>query len=244
LSTRTRKVTGGFTLAALLAVLVTALLLAGIFAPTLAGSRLKSVQLRCATNLRQLGMAAQMYAQDDSRTRFPDCNGAVWPWDIPAAAAHALVINGASRETFYCPGNPEQNDDILWSFTAGTSVTSGFRVIGYALAFRSAGRVRATNITESLTPDALRLGNFLHQPAPSERVLIADATLSMGSDERARNKNNYTRIFGGWNKPHRSAHLNGSLPAGGNLVFLDGHTEWKRFEKMRVRTDGNPTFWW
>ena len=41
----------------------------------------------------------------------------------------------------------------------------------------------------------------------------------------------------------------GNMPAGGNLLFLDGHNEWKKFgntnqaQYMVVRTTGGPSFW-
>ena len=243
-NTGTKRNTGGFTLVALAVVLVIGMLLAGVLTRAMAEVRLKTLQIRCSANLQQLAKAAQIYAEADPFNLFPACNGAFWPWDIPAEAVHGLMENGATRENFYCPGFPEQNNDQLWKFTAGDSINSGFRVTGYAMAFRRAGRVRATNTTESLNPAPYRVGNTEYQVPSSERVLIADATLSMGANETDRSKNNYTRIFGGWNKPHRAAHLNGQMPAGGNLVFLDGHAEWRPFEKMRVRTDGNPPFWW
>ena len=52
-----------------------------------------------------------------------------------------------------------------------------------------------------------------------------------------------TKVDGGW-KGHQAPHLNGRFPSGGNLLMADGHGEWRRFDKMRVRTDGDPTFWW
>jgi type II secretory pathway pseudopilin PulG len=241
---RRKDATSGFTLVALLAVLVMAGLLAGLFLPALSKARLKSVQLKCAANLRQLAMAAHIYAQTEGRNRFPDCFGANWPWDIPASVAKDLMQNGATREILYCPGFPEQNNLILWTFTAGASSTNGFRIIGYAMAFKGAGRIRSTNTTESLTPAPYRIGDGEYQPGPSERVLIADATLSIGSNENDRARNRYADIKGGWQHGHRAPHLNGKVPAGGNLVFLDGHTDWKRFQKMRVRTTGDPSFWW
>jgi hypothetical protein len=43
----------------------------------------------------------------------------------------------------------------------------------------------------------------------------------------------------------KSAHLGPQkIPVGGNLLYLDGLTEWQRFEAMRVRTTGTPPFWW
>jgi prepilin-type processing-associated H-X9-DG protein len=81
-------------------------------------------------------------------------------------------------------------------------------------------------------------------PGSSERVIIADAIISDGTNEADRTKNRYTKIDGGW-AGHQSPHLNGKLPEGGNLLFADGHVQWKKFDnKTVVRTDGGPAFWW
>ncbi|MHB8520450.1 MAG: hypothetical protein ACYDH9_06800 [Limisphaerales bacterium] len=52
-----------------------------------------------------------------------------------------------------------------------------------------------------------------------------------------------TKIVGGWVKPHRTSHLNGTRPAGGNILFIDSHVEWRNFRNMTNRV-GDPTFWW
>ena len=199
--------------------------------------------------MRQLGLAIRMYS-DENSDRFPNCTGAVWPWDLPASAANAFVKNGGTRNILYCPSFWKQNDDELWRFTTGqlgeiaTDNASGYRVIGYAVAFQGAGRVRVTNITESFNPRSWRINGEDVNPGASERVIAADGTLSQLDNERDRSRNNYTQIFGGWSKSHSSPHLSGKIPAGGNLLFLDGHGEWHKFDKMFVRTDGAPSFWW
>ncbi len=39
-------------------------------------------------------------------------------------------------------------------------------------------------------------------------------------------------------------HLNRRIPAGGNIVFLDGHVAWRHFDEMRVRASEMVHFWW
>jgi prepilin-type processing-associated H-X9-DG protein len=112
------------------------------------------------------------------------------------------------------------------------------------VAFKNSGRIVSTNITESFNPAPWTMKGGVINPNPSLRVVAADATLSDGDDEVNRNKNKYKDINdGGW-KGHQTAHLQGSMPAGGNAVYLDGHAEWKKFIKMKVRTTGVPSFWW
>lgn len=233
-----------FTFSALLSILSITVLLITVLAPALRRVHLKAEQIRCAANLRQLGQAALMYAQVDPLNRFPNLANGTWPWDLRVDAAAGLQHHGAQRDDFYCPAYPEMNTDVHWKWTVSADGRFGFRLVGYAFAFQSAPRVRLTNTTESLNPAPFRIGNADFQPKNSERVLIADATLSNGANETDRSKNNYTRIWGGSATPHRSSHLQGPMPEGGNLFFLDGHTEWRPFRRMRIRTDGNPPFWW
>jgi prepilin-type processing-associated H-X9-DG protein len=180
-----------------------------------------------------------------------------WVWDLPWDVGDLMLpnISGAWR-VFYCPdsGFTELDNSNLWYFVppVGGNEQGAFHVIGYAETFPGTASLAATNQNPSILPSAiLDPSTQITYPAPppTDRVLMADATMSRPGQTSINNRgaNSYTGIQGGYTKQHRTSHMNGTIPAGGNLGMLDGHVEWRKFPLMYPRTaigSGSPVFWW
>jgi len=177
-----------------------------------------------------------MYAYENSG-KFPTITGGGWPWDMPAKIANQIVQNGGKRDILYDPAFSKQDNDELWSFTTvgvkgaelAAETDPGFRVLGYVIPFKGAARLLATNTIESVNAASIKMqdGSYVSIPA-SERIMGADANISTGHDEKDRTKNTYTGVLGGWTdkKGHQSPHLDGRIPGGGNLLYVDSHVSW------------------
>jgi prepilin-type N-terminal cleavage/methylation domain-containing protein len=107
----------GFTLIELLVVIAIIAILAAILFPVFAQAREKARQTVCASNLKQLGIAQQMYLQDFDeqffvRPRDNSIPNRYWQEDwwpfllIPYIKMKPSDIQGARDNFFSCPSNP------------------------------------------------------------------------------------------------------------------------------------------
>lgn len=222
----------GFTLIELLVVIAVIALLAALLLPVLAAAREKGRQTRCLSNLRQLGIALRLYAEDYDGTQtaalYQERRGA----PLLAFWYDAIQPYTKSRAILRCPSDRAQ----------------GERDCSYCHAFPH-HFYRYTQPDEARVgnPDALRLGYW---ERPAEVMLLMESMTEWPG--RFVFHQFCSCPFGDRGRHVPGFRLSGYTPtvnlddrhAGGvNVLFVDGHVAWRSRERLLAGSDEMRVAW-
>jgi prepilin-type N-terminal cleavage/methylation domain-containing protein/prepilin-type processing-associated H-X9-DG protein len=219
----------GFTLIELLVVIAIIAILAAILFPVFAQAREKARQTGCLNNMKQIGTAAMMYAQDYDE--------GMPAWSSYWAVSPRVGLDTADRywDAVLLPyvksGNPALSDrGGVWHCPSAIGANN-LRSYGYSQVLMRGGW------EQSIVGTAYRFPTLPLMDAPAQTIFVGDsgsggrlappwwmqAWYDRGATSATRLPGAATTANNTWEWPDRHS-------GGANYVFCDGHAKWLRAE--------------
>lgn len=108
----------GITLLEILIVTTIGILLMFMFLPIFSAVKKRTMRTECLSNLKQIGTALQLYAQDNNemlpcwRNRRTDEKGVATIWDSPENLSMAVTLKSREPRIMFCPTDDYARKDI------------------------------------------------------------------------------------------------------------------------------------
>lgn len=219
----------GFTLIELLVVIAIIAILSGIIFPVFSAAREKARTTVCLNNLKQLAVGCILYA-DDNNKYYPcyayldkDTQNYIY-WTNKNVLYFNYVKN---EELFYCPNSYNEYDPNLIEYQRFNKVNNGNYSANIDVFSNSKKQIKYTKIKN-----------------PSNIIIIYEASKCFMHNSWWQSKGVNIEYLPGWGKATGEEamgnlkeeqiedYMNGRHNGGINLVYCDGHAEWKKTDEI------------
>jgi prepilin-type processing-associated H-X9-DG protein/prepilin-type N-terminal cleavage/methylation domain-containing protein len=225
MSRRLARPGSGFTLVELLVVVGIIAVLIGLLLPALVRARDAGRRSKCLSNLRQIGQGMAAYIAEfrgHTPAQFTNVKDFFDPTVMETQCSFPTLLipylGAGTKDLYICPSASE----TTWNVDEAATAVSATNYLGNAAVFYPYRKV--TQIPNSSEVIAMQEDRFLWRVA----ILRPGGFGTIDVYSRWHNKRedapdeDYTNLHGG----------------GGNLLFVDGHAEWRRYKDLKAKDFG------
>jgi len=231
----------GFSLIELLVVIAVIGILAALLLPALVGAKRAALNTQCKNNLRQLGIALNLYTADTRYFPYTVDGNAETTWYKTLASYYSSNYALMQCPAFKGEYPPDKATFLIYGNTYHTPPTAADRVAGLSYGYNGFG-VGSAKVTSWFAQLGLGLqvnkGQVFPQVGvlsvqnPSDMIAIADSLQQPGYP------NIYAFLLSIGSSPSEERHNGGS-----NVSFTDGHVVSVKSKSLVENSDSNRRRW-